>query len=110
MTECHPNLFHFSSVKRRKVEADFSSGAISSNDGIQCLAQVDRRLGLTGSVAWSLEDPRRQASCDHRLVDLLRQRVYGLALEHEDLNDHEEVRPESAKSCLNHGSWTQYRR
>ena len=92
MTECYPNPIQFSSVKRRKVEAAFSGGAISGNGGIQLLAQVDRRLGLTGSVARSLEDPRRQASCDHRLVDLLRQRVYGLALGHEGLNDHEELR------------------
>ncbi len=78
------------------MEADFSGGAISSNGGIQLLAQVDRRLGLTGSVARSLEDSRRQASCDHRLVDLLRQRVYALALGHEDLNDHGELRHDPA--------------
>ena len=96
MTQCYPKPIRFSSVKRRKVEADFSGGAISSNGGIQLLAQVDRRLGLTGSVARSLEDSRRQASCDHRLVDLLRQRVYALALGHEDLNDHGELRHDPA--------------
>ncbi len=96
MTECYPEPIRFSSVKRRKVEADFSGGAISSNGGIQLLAQVDRRPGLTESVARSLEDSRRQASCDHRLVDLLRQRVYALALGHEDLNDHGELRHDPA--------------
>ena len=48
------------------------------------------------SVARSLEDSRRQASCDHRLVDLLRQRVYALVLGHEDLNDHGELRHDLA--------------
>ena len=80
MTECYPKPIRFSSVKQRKVEAAFRGDAINGNGGIQLLAQVDRRLGLTRSVARSLEDSRRQASCDHRLVDLLRQRVYGLAM------------------------------
>ena len=48
MTECYPDPIRFSSVKHRKVEAAFSGGAISSNGGIPLLAQVDRKLGLTG--------------------------------------------------------------
>ncbi len=96
MTQCYPKPIHFSSVKRRKVEADFSGGAISSNGGIQLLAQVDRRLGLTGSVARSLDDSRRQSSCNHRLLDLIKQRVYALALGYEDLNDHGELRHDPA--------------
>ena len=43
-------------------------------------------------MARSLEDTRRQASCDHRLADLIKQRVYALALGHEDWNDHGELR------------------
>ena len=96
MTECYPKPIRFSSVKRRKVEADFSGGAISSNGGIQLLAQVDRRLGLTRSLAWLLGDSRRQSSCNHRLSSLLSQRIYALALGHEDLNDHGELRHDPA--------------
>lgn len=88
MTECYPNPIRFSPVKRRQVEADFSGGDITSNGGVQLLSQVDRRLGLTRSVARALDDGRRQASCDHSLGDLLRQRIYALALGYEDLNDH----------------------
>ena len=96
MTECYPNPIRFSPVKRRQVEADFSGGDITGNGGIQLLSQVDRRLGLTRSVARSLEDGRRQASCDHSLGDLLRQRIYALALGYEDLNDHGELRHDPA--------------
>ena len=96
MTQCYPEPIHFSSVKRRKVEADFSGGAISSNGGIQLLAQVDRRLGLTRSLARLLGDCRRQSSCNHRLSSLLSQRIYALALGHEDLNDHGELRHDPA--------------
>ena len=66
MTECYPKPIRFSSVKRRKVEADFSG------------------------------DSRRQSSCNHRLSSLLSQRIYALALGHEDLNDHGELRHDPA--------------
>ena len=64
MTKCYPNTIHFSSVQRRKVEAEFSGGAITGNRGIPLLAEVDRQLGLTHSVSKYLGDARRQASCE----------------------------------------------
>jgi hypothetical protein len=60
------------------------------------LRQVDRLLGLTASVSDLLEDPRRRASCEHDQLSLLRQRVYGLALGYEDLNDHDALRGDPA--------------
>ena len=62
MTKWYQNTIHFSSVQRRKVEAEFSGGAITSNGGIPLLAEVDRHLGLTHSVSKYLGDARRQAS------------------------------------------------
>ena len=62
MTQCDPDPIRFSSVQRRKVEAEFSSGAITGNGGIPLLAEVDRQLGLTRSVSRYLGDSRRQAS------------------------------------------------
>ena len=51
---------------------------------------------MTPKAAGRLHDPRRKASCDHRLLDLLRQRVYGIALGYEDLNDHQSLRHDPA--------------
>ena len=96
MTECYRTSVQFPSVKRRKVEADFSGGDITGNGGITLLSTVDRRLGLTRAVAGSLEDPRRQPSCEHSLGELLGQRIYALALGHADLNDHGELRHDLA--------------
>lgn len=92
MTECYQTSIDFPSVKRRKVEADFSGGDISSNGGALLLRQVDRQLGLTRDVARALGDQRRQASCEFSLEELIKQRVYGLALGYEDLNDHLHLR------------------
>jgi hypothetical protein len=74
------------------VEAEFTGGDVSSDGGVLLLRQVDRRLGLTAAVAGGLDDERRAASCDHTLLALLRQRVFGIALGYEDLNDHQTLR------------------
>ncbi len=60
------------------------------------LRQVDQRLGLSAAVASALDDSRRQASCRHDAVSLLRQRLYALALGYEDLNDHQSLRADVA--------------
>lgn len=96
MTECYQSSLEFPSVKRRKVELDFRGGDITSNGGIPLLSQVDRHMGLTQAVASAIGDSRRLASCDHSLLELLRQRVYALALGYEDLNDHHELRNDLA--------------
>ncbi len=51
MTKCYLNTIYFSSVQRRKVEAEFSGGAIIGNGGISLLAEMDRQLGLTRSLS-----------------------------------------------------------
>ena len=92
MTECYQTSLEFPSVKRRKVESDFSGGNISSNGGAMLLRQVDRQLDLCRRVARALGDGRRQASCEFSAEELIKQRVYGLALGYEDLNDHLQLR------------------
>ena len=92
MTECNASLVEFPRCKRRKVEAHFGGGSVSSDGGALLLRQADRRVGLTAGVAIALGDERRQASCEHDVRSLVRQRVYALALGYEDLNDHQTLR------------------
>lgn len=96
MTECIQGTFDFPASKRRRVQASFDGGAVTSDGGVVLLRQADRVLGLTDAVAASLVDPRRRASCEHDLRTLVRQRVYGLALGYEDLNDHQTLRNDEA--------------
>lgn len=86
----------FPSIKRRQVEANFEGGEVSSDGGILLLQQVDRRLGLVEALDAVLPDPRDPLLIRHAQVDLLRQRIYGLALGYEDLNDHESLRHDLA--------------
>lgn len=96
MTDCIQESLPFPHCKGRRVEARFSGGDITSNGGVLLLREADRKLGLTERVAKALTDPRRQASCVHDAVSIVRQRVYGLALGYEDLNDHDELRGDLA--------------
>jgi hypothetical protein len=75
---------------------DFAGGDISSNGGALLLALADRRLGLLSGLARRLDDARQAGKVDHKLVPLLRQRVYAVALGHEDVNDHAGLRDDLA--------------
>ena len=88
MTNCTKPLFEFPVCKRRQVEAAFEGGDVTSDAGILLLRQVDKRLGLIESAARCLKDPRDPAKVIHTVPDMLRQRIFGLALGYEDLNDH----------------------
>lgn len=96
MTECNQTSFEFPVCKRRRVEARFEGGDITSDGGVLLLQQADRRLGLSRAVAQAIDDPRRRASCQHDLVSLVRQRLFGLALGYEDLIDHQALRHDLA--------------
>ena len=96
MTNCTQASLDFPVCRRRRVQAGFSGGEITSEGGVLLLRQADRCLGLTAAVARALRDPRRRASCAHDLGSLLRQRVYALALGYEDLNDHHSLRADGA--------------
>ena len=92
MTICSRDQLEFPGCRGRKVEAEFSGGDVTSDGGVLLLRQADRRLGLISQVARLLADPRRQASCEHTSLSMLRQRIYGLAAGYEDLNDHDTLR------------------
>ena len=86
----------FSPLKRRIIEANFSGGDLTSDAGLLLLREVDKRLGLTRELDKLLDDPRCPGRIMHQQIDLLRQRIFGLAVGYEDLNDHNSLRHDSA--------------
>lgn len=96
MPKCTTSELSFPSFDRRKIEANFSGGEVSSDGGILLLREADRRLGLVAALDAVLPDPRHPLLIVHRQVDLLRQRIYGLATGNEDLNDHDTLRHDLA--------------
>jgi hypothetical protein len=91
-TECTQIALRFHGVKKREVRGQFNGGAISSDGGGLLLREVDKRIGLIQRFAGCFTDYRDPNLIEHRLEELVGQRIYGLALGYEDLNDHEQLR------------------
>jgi hypothetical protein len=99
-TECTPKLFEFEAVERRTVVAQFDGGTITSNAGALLLGQVDRGLGLMRRFAQCFTDRRDPRFVEHSVETLVGQRVFGLVLGYEDLNDHDELRKDPMFAVL----------
>ena len=100
-TDCTHQPLLFQDLGSREVVVDFSGGTLSSDGGVLLLRDVDSNLGLTSALARCFEDRREQVYVDHTVQQLLAQRIYGLALGYEDINDHEQLRrdPLLAAAC-----------
>ena len=96
MTDHTLSKIEFPRCCGRRVEVDFAGGDITSSGGASLLAVVDRRLGLLSGLARRLDDGRQAGKVTHKLLALLRQRVYAVALGHEDVNDHGALRDDLA--------------
>jgi hypothetical protein len=92
MTQCTQSSFEFKAHGWREVVARFDGGAISSDGGSVLLRETDQRLNLLPRLAECFLDGRAQDRVDHSILEMVSQRVYGLALGYEDLNDHEQLR------------------
>lgn len=91
-TECNTSLFEFAPVEGHKVVASFDGGRITSDAGALLLGQANRALRLIERLAACFVDHRRPEWIEHSVATLVGQRVYGLALGYEDLNDHDDLR------------------
>jgi hypothetical protein len=93
MTECNQDRFEFASTSgTRQIVAEFSGGTITSDAGSLLLKETDTKMNLLTRFAECFSDRRSPVLIEHTLEQMLRQRVYGLALGYEDLNDHEQLR------------------
>jgi hypothetical protein len=92
VTDCNPQQLEFQGVGRRTVVAAFDGGTLTSDGGLLLLSEVERRRGILRQFAACFRDQRNPAYVEHSVEELVRQRVLGLALAYEDLNDHEDLR------------------
>ncbi len=100
MTECTQSNLPFAPHFSRSVVASFDGGQITSDGGGLLLRQVDARLGLLKRLAACFDDRRNPLFVEHSVEQMLAQRVYGLALGYEDLNDHDEWREDPLLQLL----------
>ena len=99
-TQCKPLSFAFQGCQRRRVTAAFDGGSITSNAGALLLREIDRFIGLFDRVAACFTDHRDPRLRVHSLRTLVAQRITGIALGYEDLNDHDDLRHDPLLALL----------
>jgi hypothetical protein len=99
-SECSAERFDFGVVEGRAVEAAFDAGLVTSDAGALLLGGTDRAIDLVGRFADCFRDHRRQDLIEHAVGTLIGQRVFGIALGYEDLNDHDELRHDPLMAVL----------
>ena len=99
-TECSPDFFGFEPVEGRAVVAAFDAGAVTSDAGALLLGATDRTIRMMDRLASCFDDVRCPELIEHQVVTLVGQRVFGIALGYEDLNDHDELRHDPMLAVL----------
>ena len=99
-TQCNAEQLQFSCVERRRVVAAFDGGTVSSDAGALLLGRADEAIGLIDRLAGCFIDERDPDLIEHAVRTLIGQRVFGMALGYEDLNDHESLRHDAVFGTL----------
>src|SRR2546427_5392672 len=99
-TECIAEQFDFGTVEGRAVEAAFDAGLVTSDAGALLLRATDRAIKMMDRFASCFHDVRRRELIEHEVATLVGQRVFGIALGYEDLNDHDELRHDPMMAVL----------
>ncbi len=100
-TQCTTEQMEFQQLGRRRVIGRFDGGKISSDAGGLLLREVESRVHILKRLAVEcFRDYRDPDRIEHTVGSLIRQRVYGIALGYEDLNDHDSLRHDVVMGLL----------
>ncbi|MEL7246275.1 MAG: IS1380 family transposase [Cyanobacteria bacterium J06573_2] len=90
--DCIPEQFIFEQVKSCPVIVNFKAEPVTSDAGLTLIAELDRRREITSRLAACFKDYRESNKVLHPIHSLIAQRIYGLIMGYEDINDHETLR------------------
>jgi hypothetical protein len=99
-TECSADLFGFAPLGSRRVEAAFDAGLATSDAGALLLGATDKAIGLIGRFAECFVDHRDPSLIEHEVRTQVGQRVVGIALGYEDVEDHDQLRHDPVMAVL----------
>ena len=99
-TECSAKPSEFTAVEGRAVVAEFDGGAVTSDAGGLLLGAADKAIDLVRRLAGCFRDARDPRFIEHAVATLVGQRVFGVALGYEDLNDHDDLRHDPLMAVL----------
>lgn len=92
MTQCNLFSFNFQPHKSKEVISKFDGGHITSDAGAVLLRDLEKKTKILEKFAACFTDHRNQDKIEHTVLELISQRIYGLILGYEDLNDHDQLR------------------
>ena len=90
--DCKSRQIEFQGLKSRRVVGKFDAGRVSTDGGALLLRELDARAGIVNRFAACFADHRDSSRVEHAVEQLVRQRVFGLCLGHEDVSDHDSLR------------------
>ena len=99
-TECSQQSFEFQPLGARQVTAKFDGGTITSDAGALLLREIEAKTGMVADLAACFDDFRDGERTEHTVEELIKQRVFALALGYEDLNDHDQLRSDPLLATL----------
>jgi Txe/YoeB family toxin of Txe-Axe toxin-antitoxin module len=99
-TQCTAQKLSFKGLEDRRVEAQFTAERITTDTGGLLVREVAEKMDLFEKAAGCFTDYRDPDRREHEVSQLLAQRVMGLALGYEDLNDHDELREDPTWATL----------
>ena len=99
-TQCIAEQMEFEQLGRRAVIGRFDGGAISSDGGAVLLREVEKRTGISERLASCFRDYRKPERVEHTVLSMIRQRICGIALGYEDINDHDRIRHDVVMGVL----------
>ncbi len=99
-TECNAGQLTFAGLGRRSVVGAFDGGEIASDGGALALRELEGRTGILRRLSGCFVDHRNPLRVEHDVETLVKQRVYGICLGYEDLNDHDALRRDRLMALL----------
>ncbi len=99
-TECNQQTLAFHPLGSRDVVAKFDGGQITTDAGGLLLRETEQATGIIRQFSECFVDYRDPEKIEHSVLELLSQRIYGLALGYEDLNDHDQLRHDPLLAVL----------
>lgn len=90
--DCIPEQFIFGRLKSCPVVVNFKGEPVTSDAGLTLIAELDRKREITSRLAECFKDYREPNKIRHPVNSLIAQRIYGLIMGYEDINDHETLR------------------
>ena len=94
-TECNATQIEFSGLGRQQVLGRFDAEHASTDGGVLLLREVEQRTGWLRRFADCFVDHRDETRVEHTTAELVTQRVLGIAMGYEDLNDHDLLRDDA---------------